>query len=75
MADSIRWKSQKIHFPYIDVWIDKILRFQSGEATVTITGKGSYEGVTATTTFKINEKRITIPAGKTLTYNGEEQFN
>ena len=44
-----------------------------GTATVTITGKGSYEGVTATTTFKINEKRITIPAGKTLTYNGEEQ--
>ena len=45
-----------------------------GTATVTITGKGSYEGVTATTTFKINEKRITIPAGKTLTYNGEEQI-
>ena len=44
-----------------------------GTATVTITGKGSYNGVTATTTFKINEKRITIPAGKTLTYNGEEQ--
>ena len=44
-----------------------------GTATVTITGKGSYEGVTATTTFKINEKRITIPVGKTLTYNGEEQ--
>ena len=44
-----------------------------GTATVTITGKGTYNGVTATTTFKINEKRITIPAGKTLTYNGEEQ--
>ena len=44
-----------------------------GTATVTITGKGSYVGVTATKIFKINEKRITIPAGKTLTYNGEEQ--
>ena len=42
----------------------------TGTATVTITGKGNFKG-TRNTSFRIIPKRISVPAGKTLTYNGK----
>ena len=44
----------------------------AGTATVTITGKGNYRG-SATATFTINPRKVTVPSGKTLTYNGKKQ--
>ncbi|MEG0919109.1 MAG: hypothetical protein RSE61_04180, partial [Anaerovoracaceae bacterium] len=47
----------------------------AGTATVTITGKGNYEGVTATKEFTINKKAITADMIGTIdreTYTGKE---
>ena len=44
----------------------------AGTATVTITGKGNYEG-TKILTFTITRKKINIPSGTNTTYNGVSQ--
>ena len=45
-----------------------------GTATVTVTGKGSHEGVIATANFTITKATLTVPAQSgTLTYSGSAQ--
>ena len=45
----------------------------TNQAVVTITGKGSYAGYSKTVYFKIMPTTLSIPVGKTLTYNGTTQ--